>query len=138
MSESNGYVTLEQLGQLSGKRRYRDVSIDNPFGGAQLKFRIRNVTEAEWSEVTADNFDHRRGGLNRAGLAASDAKLVAACVVDGSGNQMFSGKAGVETIRSLDAGIVEPLVRECREWSNLRGTDDAEKNSQPASDLVEN
>jgi len=127
----NGYATLEELESLVGFRQHRDVVISHPVEGKPpLRFRIQSITEAEWSEIGSGNFDVKRGGLSEQGLQTSDARLVAMSLVDGDGNRLLRGADAISKIRSLGAGIVEPLVRACRELNNLRSGEDGEKNSQ--------
>jgi len=131
----NGYATLGDLESLAGFRQYRDVIVTHPVAGKPLlKFRLQSITEAEWSEIGSSNFDVKRGGLSEQGLQTSDARLVAMSLVDGDGNLLMRGKGALDKIRSLCAGIVEPLVRACRELNNLRSGEDPEKNSQDGSD----
>jgi len=129
---TNGYVTAEQLLDLSGKRDYRDVVLETPSG--QLKFRLRSLTEAEWAEISAGNFDVRRGGLSQEGLKASDAKLLAACLVDGEGNQLLPGPDGYRKVGKLGTQIVEPLLRAAREICGLRELQEPAGNFTDESD----
>jgi len=131
----NGYVTAEQLQSLSGKRCHRDVEIPNPFSDGVLKFRLRSITEAEWSEISASNFDMRRGGLSSDGLKMSDARLLALCLVDGEGNPLMPGPSGYKQVLSLGTPIAEPLLRAARELCGLRELENTEKNYIAGSDL---
>ena len=55
---TNGYTTADELLSLAGKRIYKDVTYPNPYvAGGVLKFRLRSLTEAEWSEISSSNSD---------------------------------------------------------------------------------
>ncbi len=130
---SNGYASLEDLEGLCGLRQYEDVVIQHPASQQPLKFRIQSITEAEWAEISSGNFDTKRGGLSARGLQQSDARLVAASLVDGDGNLLLRGSDAVSKVSQLGASIVEPLVRACRELNNLRAAEDEEGNSPAGS-----
>jgi len=134
MSSNNGYATLSELESLVGVRQYRDVIVQHPSDDRTIKFRIQSLTESEWSDVSSGNFDMKRGGLSQQGIQDSDSRLVAVSLVDGDGNVLIRGADAVDKIKNLGASIVEPLVRACREFNNLRSSEGGEKNSPGGSE----
>jgi hypothetical protein len=120
MSSSNGYATREQFFE-QPERRFKDVSV------AGMKYRIRSLTEGEWSAHQIGSMDLTNGGNSAEGLKSSDARLIVACVVDANGAPIFRD-TDVARLAYSDAGMTEPLVRAIRQHCRVIGVEDSVKN----------
>jgi hypothetical protein len=120
MSESNGYATRDEF-LATSKRRYRDVPI------AGKKYRIRSLTEGEWSELQLVTLGVKEGIDREEGIRTSDARLIVATVVDANGQLIFKD-TDVARLAYCDAGITEPLVKEIRKHCGAAGVEDSLKN----------
>jgi hypothetical protein len=118
MSES--YATRDQF-FAAPTRRYKDVEI------AGMKFRIRSLTEGEWSELQLATLDLENGGRNIDAIKFSDPRLIVAAVVDAGGEPVFTA-TDVARLSHADAGMTEPLVRAIRRHCGLVGVEESKKN----------
>lgn len=126
MSSSNGYATRDQF-FAAPARRYKDVEI------AGFKFRIRSLTEGEWSALQVAAMDLENGGRNVEEFKLSDSRLIVATVVDGNGELVFRD-TDVARLPHQDAGLTEPLVRAIRRHCGLAGVEESKKNSSTTGD----
>lgn len=111
------------------KRRFAEVTLWN---GKQA--RIRSLTEGEWQAIDIQSWDLKKGTMTRAGVLESNARLIAAAVVDGEGNPIFT-ELDVPRLSAIDAALLEPLVRDIRRHCGLRGdVEDALKNFAATED----
>lgn len=120
MSSSNGYATRDMFLAVS-QRRFKDVLI------AGMKYRIRSLTEGEWSDHQAETMGFKNGTSQEEGFRTSDARLIALTVVDGNGTPIFRD-TDVPRLAYCDAGLTEPLVREIRRHCGAAGVEDSLKN----------
>src|SRR5688500_1821391 len=127
MSASNGYATRDEFFALA-KRRFKDIEI------AGMKFRIRSLTEGEWAAHQMETWDYENGGRNLDGVKSSDARLIAACVVNAAGEPVFND-TDVPRLAYADVGLTEPLVRANRLHCRVVDVDEAKKNSSTTGEV---
>lgn len=123
MSDNNGYLTREQLLR-QDVRRYADVTLPNVG-----KCRIRSMTERESANLEAKAVD-RKGNISIANAKKARARTVAFCVVDGTGERLFSDD-DIDALQAIDAGIINTIYDECARHCGVDGieaTEKAEKN----------
>lgn len=107
----------------ANKRRFKDVAL--PSG---LATRIRSLTAGEWADIDMGNVNKIKGGINPAGVRNSDFRLIAAAVVDGAGNPIFSA-TDIPQLESMDAADAIALARLIKEHTGIRqDVEDAIKN----------
>lgn len=128
MTTSNGFLSKADF-LAAKKRRFKEFEL--PGLG---KCRIRSMTEGEWSALDMKNIDKKNGGYNWAAYRLSDARLIAFCLVDASGERIF-GDEDLESIMEFDTSIIAPLRKEIVEHCGIRGTvEAAEKNLSGTGD----
>lgn len=131
MSANNGFATREDF-RAAAKRRFKELPAVPLLGGKPC--RIRSLTAAEYSEIDSKNIDFRRGGLNPAGVKASNVRLVIACVCDGDGQQVLDD-TDAAWLSGVDSGLIEPLVRDIKDHCGLRSdVEDQLKNFATTAD----
>ena len=118
-------LTREQL-LGSFQRRYRDV--DTPVG----MLRIQNLNEGEKAAWQDANYD-KEGRLVESWLSKSRRRLIAACLVDESGNLLLQPK-DAEKLKGLDASVTAVLGDACSEHIGMTKGEkkELEKNSDEA------
>lgn len=128
MSEGNGFATRADF-ETGTKRRYKSVPL---WTGKTA--RIRSIFENEFQEIDIKNINFQKGGLDKAGLRLSNARLLIATVVDGNGEPIFRD-SDTSFLCGLDTALIEPLVREVRDHCGLRqDAEDILKNFEPTGD----
>lgn len=128
MSEGNGYATKADLFGGAFVRRFTDHV--QAFNGAERKFRLQTLNDAEKGHFDADAVNGK-GKFKRESIATANARIVALCCVDGEGNRIFSN-ADVATIQAYDSAEVEELSAACRVHCGWE--DEPEKNSDTTDD----
>jgi hypothetical protein len=135
MTTSNGFAGKDDFFAAT-KRRFKEVNL--PSG---MTTRIRSLSAGEWADFEMGSVNKAKGGgFNFKGLRNSDFRLIAASVVDGDGNLIFTD-ADIPQLETLDAADSVALSRAIKEHSGLtRDVEDAQKNlsgtnggSSPAS-----
>jgi hypothetical protein len=123
MSETNGFVTREQL-LAPMKRIYKEIEIEG-LG----KVRIRNISEAERARMEAPNYT-KKGTLNLEKLGDARCRLIVAAVVDVDGNPILTN-SDVQHLRANDSRIINELSEAIGEHCGISQQDmeDIEKNS---------
>lgn len=130
-----GVATKEQLLELKGKRRYRNVSLPV----ANLDVRIQSLTERELSHYQTAVLTGQSGkqSLNRARLLDATRRLIGMCVVDDGNRRMFED-ADLDAIAGWDALDTQALYEACTSHCGISRDDveDLVKNSEkiPAAD----
>ncbi len=105
------------------KRRFKPVTLPSGLGT-----RIRSLTAGEWADLDMGNVNKTKGGINPAGMRTSDFRLIAAAVVDGDGNPIFSA-ADIPQLELMDAADSIALARDIKEHTGIRrDVEDAIKN----------
>lgn len=123
-------VTREQLLK-PAERRIKTFEW-KPFG----QLRIRSLLDSEMIALRESMLD-RKGELNRAKSKRLNQYLVAACLVNDSGDRLLTDedvKSGA--MDSMDGALVSVLAKECKAWTGFASDDDwtaiedASKNSE--------
>lgn len=133
MAETLKPVSREQLLK-PAERRIKTLTY-RPFG----EIRIRSLLESEMRTLR-ESMQDKKGELIRARSAKLNLYLVAACLVNESGDRLLND----EDVRNgamdqMDGQLVSVLVKECKEWtgfgndSDWQAIEDAAKNSESTS-----
>lgn len=102
----------------AGKRRYKTVDV--PLLG---QVRLRSLTNAEMRELK-ESFTDETGKINERGKRLNEL-LVAACVVDDSGERVFSDDDAMGALfGEMDGAPLAALVKSCVDWTNFRSDPD--------------
>lgn len=99
------------------KRRYLDVHLPVKNG----KVRIRSLTESEKEQYEADMLTDK-GVVKRSAVRSARRRLVALCLVDGSGSLLLS-PADVEALSQLDGADLAALQEACMSHVGFKEAD---------------
>ena len=116
MSESNGFVTREQM-LAKAKRRYQEFEIPD-FG----KIRIRSLTERERSNFEADTLGSK-GEFRKSKMVQARRKLIALTVVDASGDLLLNESGDVKALEEQDGAITDAIFEQAMVHCGIKEND---------------
>jgi hypothetical protein len=105
-------TTREEFLAARNRRRFKAVTVGD------FHFRIRSLTEREFAEIDAAQYDPETYKVTPDAYAASRRLLVVRCVCDADGNPVLTD-ADVDGLEDMDSEVAETLMSEC--WEFVRG-----------------